>query len=249
MECPIPLFHNVKQMESIPAHIFALFTATSVVTLFFFFKAAHYSKTVIAVSCGLAVIHSLLSLNGFYTNGEAIPPRFIIAIAPGIILCVVLFFTSKGKGFIDSLDLKTVTILHSIRVPVEITLLNMFLAGLVPQSMTFEGSNFDILSGITAPVVWYLVFILKKGNTQFLLIWNVVCLGLLLNVVITAILSAKTPFQQFAFDQPNIGVGYFPFILLPAIIVPIVLFSHLAAIRILLNKKKQEKNSIKNLPV
>jgi len=56
------------------------------------------------------------------------------------------------------------------------------------------------------------------------------------NVLTIAAFSATTPFQQFGFDQPNIGVGYFPFVLLPAIIVPIVLISHLAAIRQLLKR-------------
>ena len=49
-------------------------------------------------------------------------------------------------------------------------------------------------------------------------------LGLLANIVIIAVLSFPSPIQQFGFEQPNIGLAYFPFIWLPAIIVPIVLF-------------------------
>jgi hypothetical protein len=37
--------------------------------------------------------------------------------------------------------------------------------------------------------------------------------------------------QKFAFDQPNIALGNFPFLLLPAFVVPIVMLSHIAAIR------------------
>src|SRR5687768_16392808 len=97
--------------------------------------------------------------------------------------------------------------------------------------MTFEGNNFDIISGCTAPLIFYLVFFSKKLGHKALLAWNFICLGLLVNVLVIAILSAETPFQKLAFDQPNIGVTFFPFIWLPCIIVPIVLFSHLAAIR------------------
>ena len=61
--------------------------------------------------------------------------------------------------------------------------------------------------------------------------WNVICLALLFNIVFTAVFSVQSPFQQFAFDQPNIAVLYFPFIWLPCCIVPLVLLSHLAAIR------------------
>jgi hypothetical protein len=36
--------------------------------------------------------------------------------------------------------------------------------------------------------------------------------------------------QQIALDQPNRGVTFFPFIWLPSVIVPIVLFCHLASL-------------------
>jgi hypothetical protein len=83
----------------------------------------------------------------------------------------------------------------------------------VPQLMTFAGRNFDIISGITAPVIYFVCF---KGsnvtNKKLLLWWNVMALALLLNIVINALLSAPFPFQQFAFDQPNIAILYFPFV-------------------------------------
>jgi hypothetical protein len=74
-------------------------------------------------------------------------------------------------------------------------------------------------------------------NKTLLLAWNFICLGLLLNIVINAALSIRSPVQQFAFDQPNIAVLHFPFVLLPSFIVMIVLFSHLVAIQRLLKKK------------
>jgi hypothetical protein len=155
-----------------------------------------------------------------------------------------MFLLESGRKFIDSLNIETLTILHILRLPVEITLYYLLLAELIPESMTFEGSNFDIISGITAPVIYYFVFVLRKIGARILLIWNFLCLVLLLNVVITAILSVPTPFQQFAFDQPNIGVGYFPFVLLPAALVPIVFLSHLASIRQLSKRKAIEHSGL-----
>jgi len=134
--------------------------------------------------------------------------------------------------------LKTLTLMHSIRIPVEITLFFVYSAGLIPVLMTFEGNNFDIISGLTAPLIFYFVFILEKLNKTVLLLWNFLCLGLLINVLIIAILSAQTPFQKLAFDQPNIGVTFFPFIWLPCVVVPIVLIGHLSAIRQLLKTNR-----------
>ena len=107
--------------------------------------------------------------------------------------------------------------------------------------MTFEGRNFDIFSGLSAPIVYYFGFVKRKLNRRIVLVWNFVCLALLLNIVITGVLSAPTAFQKFSFDQPNIAVLNFPFVLLPAFIVPMVLFSHLVSIRqLLLNKISQQ---------
>jgi hypothetical protein len=96
--------------------------------------------------------------------------------------------------------------------------------------MTYEGTNFDLFSGVTAPVVAYLCFRDSSIKTRLLLAWNIICLLLLLNVVITSALAVPFPFQQLSFEQPNIAILYFPFSLLPTVVVPLVLFAHLAAI-------------------
>ena len=111
-----------------------------------------------------------------------------------------------------------------VRIPVELILFSLFAYGVIPQLMTFEGRNFDIVAGITAPAIAYWGFTKKIIGSRWILLWNFISLGLLLNIVINAILSAPFPFQQFAFDQPNTAVLYFPFVLLPAFIVPVVLF-------------------------
>lgn len=72
--------------------------------------------------------------------------------------------------------------------------------------------------------------------------WNFLGLALLIVIVVLAVLSAKTPLQQFAFDRPNIAVAYFPFNWLPSVVVPIVLLSHLAALRQLLITKRNYTN-------
>ncbi len=108
--------------------------------------------------------------------------------------------------------------------------------------MTFEGRNFDIISGLTAPIIYWLAFRGGKTNRPLLIVWNLIAFGLLINIVTNALLSFPFPFQQLAFDQPNRALLYFPFIWLPTLIVPIVLFCHLASFWQLFSK-----SSIKTL--
>jgi hypothetical protein len=97
--------------------------------------------------------------------------------------------------------------------------------------MTFEGRNFDILCGLTAPFIYYFGYVKPVLSKKILLAWNVICLLLLANIAIIAVLSAPLPIQQLAFDQPDIALLYFPFVWLPCFVVPVVLFAHLTTIR------------------
>ena len=181
---------------------------------------------------GWTILQIILGLSGMYQNTEAMPPKMMLfGIFPTLIFIGFTFLTRKGRAFIDQVDLKTLTYFHSIRIPVEIVLALLFHQGVVAVYMTFEGTNFDFFSGITAPLVAYYAFRTAKKKKKLLLWWNIICLLLLLNVVITAVFAFPSPFQKLAFDQPNIAVLYFPFNLLPTVIVPIVLFGHLVAIR------------------
>jgi len=223
-------------MAQLPTYISLVFIATTLLTVWLFFRAANYSKTPLIVLILWMFLQSIVALLGFYLDTTAIPPRFLFLIAPVIVFIIVLFNTPKGKAFIDSISIEKLTMLHIVRIPVEIVLFWLFLQKTIPQLMTFEGRNFDILAGITAPIIYFFVFVKHSISKKILLFWNFACLALLLNIVINALLSAPLPFQQFAFEQPNIAVLYFPFNLLPSVVVPLVLFAHLVVIRQLLNK-------------
>jgi len=227
-------------MENLPKYIYSnvIFIVTTFITIWLFYKPTNKSKISITIIIIWLILQGVLSFSGFYVRLSTIPPRFPLLILPPLLLIISLFTTAKGKKFIDSLDQKSMTLLHTVRIPVEIVLLLLYLDGFVPKLMTYEGRNFDIISGLTAPLIVYYGYAKIKLSRTILLFWNFLCLGLLLNIVVNAILSAPFQFQQFAFDQPNIAVLYFPFVWLPCCIVPIVLFSHLATIRQLLIKYK-----------
>jgi len=218
-------------METLSTYLIIFFVLTTLTTILIFLRAASWSKTVMAIMAGWIILQTIVSLSGFYLVSDTMPPRFVLLLGPPVLFIITLFLTKKGRRFIDSLSVRWLTILHTIRIPVEMILFGLFLHKLIPQIMTFEGRNPDIFSGITAPIIFYFVFVLKSLNKRVLLVWNIICLALLVNIVSIAILSAPFTFQRFAFDQPAIGVLYFPFILLPCCIVPLVLLSHLASIR------------------
>ncbi len=192
----------------------------------------------IVTGCWLMIL-SVLAATGYFTVTNTLPPRFFLVILIPIIGIVLFFSTRWGRRFIDRFDMAQLTVLHSIRIFIEMVLFWLFLTKLMPQLMTFEGRNFDIISGLTAPLVYYFGFVKRTLGAKTLIAWNFLCLFILLFTVGNAILSAPTPFQKLGFDQPTVAVLYFPFVWLPGIVVPLVIFSHLISIRLLLKQIRQ----------
>jgi hypothetical protein len=226
-------------LTGLPSYLIITFLAALVLTYQLFIRAVKNKLIPGIIILVWLSITGFLAWYGFFADNTGTPPAFTLAAAPAFILIVSLFITKKGKLFLDELDIKKLTLVHIVRIPVELNLYWLAAHKAVPELMTFAGKNFDILAGISAPIMYFLCF---DGNRvksrRLLLAWNFICLGLLLNIVIHAVLSAPFSFQQFAFDQPNIAVLFFPFTWLPSFIVMVVLLSHLATIRQLIQQPK-----------
>jgi len=224
-------------ISNLPMVVNIVFILTTLLTIFLFYKATSHSKTTLVILCAWILLQAIISLTGFYTVTDTFPPRFVLLALPAVLFIIGLFVTAGGRTYIDSLDTKTLTLLHIVRIPVELCLYWLFLHKSVPQLMTFAGRNFDIVAGLTAPLVFYFGYVKPRLNKTILLLWNLICLGLLFNIVVNAILSAPSILQQFAFDQPNTAILYLPFVWLPCCVVPLVLMAHFVCIRKLFKKK------------
>ena len=105
--------------------------------------------------------------------------------------------------------------------------------------MTFEGRNLDVLSGLTAlPVAW--LASRKRLSHFWLVVWNLACLGLLINIVATALLSMPTPLRFFMNEPGSVIVTHFPVVWLPALLVPMAYGLQFLSLRQVLVGKKRE---------
>lgn len=221
-------------MENLPNYINIVFILTTPLTMLLLFKAGKHSKSLIIITVLWLGLQAVIGLSGFYKISSGIPPRFMLLLVPPVVLIALVVFTKRGTNIINSFDIKALTLIHIARIPVELTLYWLYLHKAVPEVMTFEGRNFDILCGLSAPFIYYFSFVKNVLSKKVLIAWNIICLLLLANIIVTAVLSAPFRFQQFGFEQPNIALFYFPFVWLPAFVVPAVLFAHLVVIKWLL---------------
>lgn len=227
--------------EATPGWLDGSFAGITVLTVWILYRAIRQVSNKIAIGVLLASMVWLASLallahNHFFQQLDVRPPRFVLVMGLPLLLIVGLLLTSRGRSWTSQLPLSILTGLHTVRIPVELALYGLYTYQQVPQLMTFDGRNWDILAGLTAPVMAYFTFGRHQLPVRWLLIWNGLALGLLINIVTLAILSAPLPFQQLALSQPNVAVLKAPYVWLPGYIVSVVLFSHVVAIQRLIKQ-------------
>jgi hypothetical protein len=102
---------------------------------------------------------------------------------------------------------------------------------LLPVQMSFEGRNFDILSGLFAAPVGYYCFVKRSWPSWVVPVYNVAGLLLLINIVSIAVLSMPTPLRVFYNEPANTLIVKFPFIYLPGFLVPLAYTLHIFSLR------------------
>jgi hypothetical protein len=157
------------------------------------------------------------SLSGMAGRFDLFPLNLGPVLIIPLVTILLVTFSGKTKHLLSVADQKSIVHLQVFRVFVEILLWLLFIQNLLPVQMTFEGWNFDIVSGISAP---FAAIFLTRHRVG-LILWNLLCLGLLINIVTIAILSMPVPFRVFDNEPANTIVAAFPFILLPGMLVPL----------------------------
>ncbi|WP_162053051.1 hypothetical protein [Pontibacter pamirensis] len=194
-------------------------------------RATRRTMLIAAVLFAWLVYSSALALQGILSDFSVTPPRLLLIIIPPLISIVWLTFSSSFRQFLAHVPAYWLIMLQVFRVPVEIFLWLQFIAGLTPVQMTFEGRNWDVLTGLTAPVVAWLCYGRGRNLKGLAFAWNIFGLALLLNIVATAILSTPSPFRVFMNEPANTLVAQFPIVFLPAVLVPMAYTLHLFSLR------------------
>ncbi|MGK7397502.1 MAG: hypothetical protein ACNS62_23190 [Candidatus Cyclobacteriaceae bacterium M3_2C_046] len=205
-----------------------LFILITILSIFLFYLGTGKDKRILYISILWFLIIGGIAASGYFLNTTTQPPRFLFVLLISLTLTITFYVIIDVRR----IKLECLMGIHSLRLPVEIVLFGLYKAGLIPEMMTFMGWNFDILIGISAVLLlFYLFFLGQKLPERLIKGWNVAGLFFLMIIIIIAVLSSPLPIQQLAFDQPNVAVLYFPYILLPAYIVPVVMVAHLLAFK------------------
>ena len=186
----------------------------------------------VAVSAWLGLTF-FLAWQGILQDFQSIPPRIFLVIVPALAMVIVLTVARRTREFQLAMPVVWLIALQTFRLPLEIVLhqLGTTQPPIIPEIMTFEGRNFDILTGLTAPLMAFLVWSGRDWALRLAVWWNLLGLVLLINVVAHGILAAPTRFRVFDVEPANTFVAHPPYVWLVAFLVPLALYLHLNALR------------------
>jgi hypothetical protein len=125
--------------------------------------------------------------------------------------------------------------IQSFRIIVELLIYGAFLEGFFPLRVTFEGLNYDILMGIIALPMGFLVLkgIAKRNAMLAFNIIGLMVLGLTGYAFVTSFY-----FSDFVSASGEIALVQAPFILLPGVLLPFAVFYHIVSIKQDLSSEK-----------
>ena len=177
---------------------------------------------------------------GFFADFSNFPPRVPVALIPPVIVGILLLRNATVKKILQHTPPGWLIYPQAFRFPLELILWGMLITGVGPVQMTFEVYNFDIITGITAPIVAWLVFQRATLSRRFAIAWNFMGLTFIVIVLTIAVLSFPNDTLRYFMDEPSTRVvAYWPIIWLPGFVVPFAVWLHLLSLKQLLTQKAQ----------
>lgn len=147
---------------------------------------------------------------------------------PVLVIWTVLALSPVGARLAAAIPLTALVGFQAFRLPLELVLHAWFRQGTIPETMTWSGYNWDIVSGIVA----LLCAPLANRHRWAARLANIVGLALLLNVMRVAILSTPVPFGWNI--EPKLLLAFhLPYALIGPVCVGGALFGHLVLTRAL----------------
>ena len=181
------------------------------------------------VGVGLAIwlgVLAVLAGQGYFLDFQSMPPRLTLAGLLPLVAGLLMLPTHGTRHFLAVTPPERLIYLQSFRIVMEIILWALAVQGRAPKLMTFEGRNIDILVGLTAIPIGWMVVERRAWPVWVAAAWNVVGILILANVVIHAQLALPTPFRAFVTEPSTAFLATFPYIWLVGFLVPFAFWLH-----------------------
>jgi hypothetical protein len=173
---------------------------------------------------------------GWFTRLDLLPPPFVVM--NFVILSVVLWvgFGKLGSTLARSLQTETLVALQIFRLPLELLMLRAAYLQIMPIEFSMLGYNLDVLTGLGALLISGYCAWTWSLPLKVIWAWNLMGMALLLIIAVLAVLTSPNVHAFGAAPQHiNSWVLYFPYSLLPSVLVSVAVLGHVLLTRKLLS--------------
>jgi hypothetical protein len=169
--------------------------------------------------------------SGILLKFDQMPPPFMLFFLTNLAIAFGFAFSPFGTVLARYLSFSALIGFQGFRILAELLLYSGLREGITPVQMTFEGYNFDIVTGVSA--ILLSLYLRKNPAAHMGLIraWNFMGVGFLLIIAFVALTSLPVPFRVFMNEPSNIWVGLAPYTLLPGVLVVAAVVGHILVFR------------------
>ncbi len=191
---------------------------------------------------GLIVMANVVGdQTGVFSRTDLLPPPIVLLVLFGL-----AFSTAFGLGYIGKVGdllVRTVPVealvaLQIFRFPLELLMLRAAYLGIMPREFSMLGYNWDVLTGLGALAISLYCAWTWRLPLRVIWLWNIFGIFCLL---VIGVLAALTSPNVHAFgasaEHINSWVLYFPYSMLPTLLVVYALFGHVLLTRKLLTQQ------------
>lgn len=194
-----------------------------------------------AVICLIVVANVVGDQTGVFSRLDLLPPPLVLLVFLGLSLvaAVGLGYLGKiGDVLVRTMSVEALVALQIFRFPLELLMLRAAYLGIMPEEFSMLGYNWDVLTGLGALAISVYCAWTWRVPLRAIWIWNIFGVACL---IVIAILAALTSPNIHAFgasaQQINSWVLYFPYSMLPTLLVVYAVFSHILLTRKLLTQQ------------
>lgn len=199
-----------------------------------------YNTIKIAIGLFFWFLYTYLLAKSGFLQDYSLPPRFpLLLVVPAFFFIGIFLYTHRNSNIIKSIPSPWLVYYQSFRIIIESLFVASVAKGYLHPEVTFEGYNYDILFGFSAIIVGFLTFNRKVITNKGLLLWNY--LGLVVIAFIIFLFTTTTYFPEFWGSEVTLATKEmvtFPFVLVPAFLMPSAVFIHIVSILQLRRKLK-----------
>jgi hypothetical protein len=158
-------------------------------------------------------------------------PRPLGYFIPALVLSLVLWRAGWLQAAVQQFPPSAIPWLQTLRIGGGLTLFAAWASGVAPWGWVIRAGTGDILVGIGAAAVAALLGTRLAWSRTAAIAWNVFGLVDLAHTLVRGLLSAPGPQQRIFETPPNLVAAVFPFLYLPAFIVPLTILLHILSLQ------------------